>query len=253
MVIKKIENQEKEEVFQFCREVFLQTENFFSDDETIKPFLESVDHFTSLMDFIGAYDKELIGVIGYAKDTYALSIFLMKEEKEELKKNLFQAYLEEVKKEDYARVGAIVSPQAKSFYEELGFEQVEEEQEQNGISYITMEYLLQKEYLGKKVHVYIDHPYGSMHPLVGEFCSCNCGYIDEEGMLEGEFQDAYVVGIKEPLERFEGYVVGILYRKNEQQSKWIIAKEPIFHKQEVIQEIAFIEQQYDSRIIGINE
>ena len=251
MNIHHLQQHEKEDAYTFCKEVFLNTENFFSSEEMIKPFLDSVEHFTSTMELIGAYEEELRGIIGYEKDTCALLLFLMKEENDVIKKNLFQYYLDYAKERQLARVGAMVSLSAKSFYEELGFEQVEPVQTKNEIEYIVMEYLLQKEDLGKEVTVIIDYPYGSMHPLIGEFCTCNCGYVDDSSLMDKEFQDAYVIGVKEPLETYTGIVVGILYRKHEQYSKWIIYKDKNYDKEEVIQEIAFIEQHYDSRIIWL--
>ena len=247
MEIKQLTGNEIQDAYRFCKEVFLQTENFFSSPEEAKPFLESVDHFTAQMDFVGAYEKELGGVIGYDRDTYALLLFLMKEEQG--KEELFQYFLEIVKKTNIARIGALVTPSAQPFYESLGFEQVEQQQEQNGIAYVVMEYLLQKEYLGKQVTVTIDHPYGSLHPHLGNiYFTCNYGYVDELLSKEGAFQDAYVVGIEEPMETFKGIVIGILYRKNEQESKWLVAKDNKYKKDEVIKEIAFQEQFYDSRI-----
>ena len=251
MDIHVLQPQEKEEAYAFCKEVFLNTENFFSSDEMVKPFLESVDHFTSTMEFVGAYDKNLIGVIGYEKETCALLLFLMKQDNKKIRNELFQAYLNIVKENQLARVGAMVSVSAKSFYESLGFEQVEAIQSQNGLDYLVMEYLLQKENLGKVVKVIVDYPYGSMHPLAGEFCTCNCGYVDNDRFVEGEFQDVYIIGVKEPLEDYTGMVIGILYRKNEQSSKWIVYPNKNYDKNEVIQEIAFLEQHYDSRIIWL--
>lgn len=65
---------------------------------------------------------------------------------------------------------------------------------------------LPKEFLGKKVEVIIDRPMGSKHPRWNFIYPINYGYIPNTLSGDGEELDAYVLGIFEPLEKYEGYL-----------------------------------------------
>ena len=60
-----------------------------------------------------------------------------------------------------------------------------------------------KEYLGKIVEVVVDRPLGSTHPKHKNIVyPINYGYI--EGLMggDGEEQDAYILGVDDPVNRF---------------------------------------------------
>lgn len=59
--------------------------------------------------------------------------------------------------------------------------------------------------LGKLVKVTVDRPLGSYHPKNKDmYYPINYGYI--EGIIagDGEEQDAYIIGIDEPIKEFTG-------------------------------------------------
>ena len=63
--------------------------------------------------------------------------------------------------------------------------------------------------IGKIVKVTIDRPLGSFHPKHRDlYYPINYGYVD--GILggDGECQDAYVLGVAEPLTQFTGKEIG---------------------------------------------
>ena len=65
--------------------------------------------------------------------------------------------------------------------------------------------------LGKLVKVTVDRPLGSYHPKHKDmYYPINYGYI--EGIIagDGEEQDAYIIGIDEPIKEFTGRVIAII-------------------------------------------
>ena len=56
-----------------------------------------------------------------------------------------------------------------------------------------------KKFLGKKVEVTIDRPLGSKHPRWKFKYPLNYGYIKGIKAPDGEWIDAYVLGINKPL------------------------------------------------------
>ena len=98
-----------------------------------------------------------------------------------------------------------------------------------------------KDIIGKKVHVIVDRPLGSVHPKhVDLIYPVNYGYI--EGIIAGggECQDCYVLGDNEPIKAFDGVVIAIIHRLNDIEDKWIIAKEGVLlFDQEILESIAF--------------
>lgn len=101
--------------------------------------------------------------------------------------------------------------------------------------------------LGKEVTVIIDRPLGSVHPEHKDiFYSINYGYVPGIIASDGEEQDAYVLGVEEPIETFTGKVVAIIHRIGD-EDKWIVASKE-FSKKEIIEKTRFQEQYFESFI-----
>lgn len=77
-------------------------------------------------------------------------------------------------------------------------------------------------FLGKIVTVKIDRPFGSTHPKHGFIYPVNYGYIPGTISGDGEELDAYVLGEHKPLEKFEGRVVAIVHRLNDDDDKLVV-------------------------------
>lgn len=103
------------------------------------------------------------------------------------------------------------------------------------------------ELLGKTVHVVIDRPIGYRH---GDLTyPVNYGYIPGVMAGDGEEQDAYILGVPEPLSAFDGRVVGAIRRKNDCEDKLIVAPEGmVFHQGQIAEAIHFQEQYFVSTI-----
>ena len=81
---------------------------------------------------------------------------------------------------------------------------------------------MNREYLGKMVEVKIDRPLGSKHPKHGFIYQVNYGYIPNTISGDGEELDAYVLGEHEPIESFNGEVIAIIHRTNDDDDKLVV-------------------------------
>lgn len=106
-----------------------------------------------------------------------------------------------------------------------------------------------KEFLFKKVKVIIDRPLGSKHPKCEIIYSLNYGYIPDTIAGDGSPVDAYVIGEFVPLKEFEGYVVAIIYRRNDCENKLVVCKDKNKYSNDQIEALVeFVEQYFDSYI-----
>ena len=105
--------------------------------------------------------------------------------------------------------------------------------------------------LGKVVKVIVDRPLGTYHPEHKDiYYSVNYGYIEGIIAADEEEQDAYILGINEPIKAFEGKVIAIIHRIDDVEDKWIVAPEGILlTKDEIMQQVAFQEQFFKTEII----
>lgn len=100
------------------------------------------------------------------------------------------------------------------------------------------------ELLGETVHVEIDRPIGYVHGDI--IYPINYGYIPGVMAADGEEQDAYILGVSEPLSSFDGQVVGAIRRKNDVEDKLIVAPEGMrFHQGQIAEAVHFQEQYFD--------
>ena len=78
----------------------------------------------------------------------------------------------------------------------------------------------------------------------------NYGYIEGIIAPDGEGQDAYILGVNEPVDIFTGKIIAIVHRKNDIEEKWVVVPEEVtFSKEEIRQQIHFQEQYFDSEIV----
>ena len=109
---------------------------------------------------------------------------------------------------------------------------------------------MNKEYLGKIVDVNIDRPMGSKHPKHGFMYPVNYGYIPNTVSGDGEELDAYVLGVFEPLESFEGKVIAIIHRINDNDDKLVVVPKNKNYTNEQIRALTeFQEQWFESEIL----
>ena len=109
--------------------------------------------------------------------------------------------------------------------------------------------------LCKLVKVTVERPLGSYHPKNKDmYYPINYGYI--EGIIagDGEEQDAYIIGIDEPIKEFTGRVIAIIHRYDDVEEKWVVAPENShFTKTEIMEKVKFTEKYYKSEIIMMDD
>ena len=57
--------------------------------------------------------------------------------------------------------------------------------------------------------------------------------------------------LEKPLEKFRGIVIAIIYRRNDNESKWVVSDGSAFLKQDVINAVGFQEQYFDTRFVWL--
>lgn len=107
-----------------------------------------------------------------------------------------------------------------------------------------------KNYIGKIVKVKMDRPLGSVHPKHGFIYSVNYGFIPNTISGDGEELDAYVLGEHKPLETFEGRVIAVIHRLNDDDDKLVVVKDGKQYSNEQIDSLVeFQEQWFEYEII----
>ena len=104
--------------------------------------------------------------------------------------------------------------------------------------------------LGQTVTVLIDRPMGTYHPKHKDiYYPVNYGYIPGIIAGDGEEQDAYVLGVNEPLQEFTGVIIAIIHRLDDVEDKWVVAPEGVtFTKEEIWDQVKFQEQYFKVEI-----
>lgn len=101
-----------------------------------------------------------------------------------------------------------------------------------------------REYLNKMVKVKMDRPMGSKHPKKGFIYPVNYGYIPNTVSGDGEELDAYVLGIHEPLDTFEGKVIAIIHRLNDNDDKLVVVPESKNYTDDQIRALTEFQEAY---------
>ena len=74
--------------------------------------------------------------------------------------------------------------------------------------------------IGTIVTVTVDRPSGSYHPEHKDmYYPLNYGYVEGIVAPDGEEQDAYILGVNEPVDKFTGRIIAVVHRKNDMRLK----------------------------------
>lgn len=99
--------------------------------------------------------------------------------------------------------------------------------------------------IGNIVTVIVDRPMGTRHPEHPDiYYSINYGYIKGTMAPDGEEEDAYILGIDEPVAEFTGRVIGYICRENDVENKWLVAPDDVCFTKEEIQKITHFQEKY---------
>ena len=104
--------------------------------------------------------------------------------------------------------------------------------------------------IGDIVTVTVDRPLGSCHPEYKDmYYPINYGYAEGVMAPDGEEQDAYILGVDKPVEKFTGKIIAIVHRSDDVEEKWVVCPEDMtFGKEEIAKLIQFQEKFYHSEI-----
>ena len=109
-----------------------------------------------------------------------------------------------------------------------------------------------QELMGKLVHVVVDRPIGYQHG--DNVYPINYGYIPGVIVGDGEEQDAYILGVNEPIAEFDGLVIAAIFRKNDCEDKLVVAPMgSVYHQGQIADAVHFQERYFDTRIISCFE
>ena len=98
------------------------------------------------------------------------------------------------------------------------------------------------------ITAHIDRPLGSAHPKYPDLIYA-VNYGEVVGVLapDGDWQDVYVLGVDEPLTTFTGRRIAVIHRRDDVETKWVLAPEGMtFTAEEVMAAVRFQEQYFDS-------
>lgn len=100
--------------------------------------------------------------------------------------------------------------------------------------------------IGDIVRVVVDRPLGSVHPKHRDIVyPVNYGYVPGVMAPDGEEQDAYILGIDEPVREFTGRIIAVIHRLDDVEDKWVVAPEnTVFTPAQIMAQVAFQEQYF---------
>ena len=79
-----------------------------------------------------------------------------------------------------------------------------------------------KNFLGKDINIFIDRKLGSKHPKHNIYYSINYGYVPNTISGDGEEIDAYLLGVFEPVDEYNGKCIAIIHRLDDNDDKLIV-------------------------------
>jgi len=108
-------------------------------------------------------------------------------------------------------------------------------------------------YLDKTIKIKIDRPFGTKHPKHGFIYPVNYGYVPNTISGDGEELDAYLLGVFEPVEEFEGECIAIIHRINDDDDKLVVVPAGKTYSDDAINALTEFQEQYFNHVIIRNE
>jgi len=105
------------------------------------------------------------------------------------------------------------------------------------------------DYLNKDVKVIVDRQLGSKHHKFGNIYMLNYGYIPNTLSADGAELDAFLVGVFEPVETYEGHVIAIIHRTNDNEDKLVVAPKGINYSDDAIKALTEFQERYFESVI----
>lgn len=105
------------------------------------------------------------------------------------------------------------------------------------------------EWLGRRLRVVVDRSLGSRHPRHGFRYDLNYGYVPGLISPDGDELDAYIIGLDEPVDEFEGDVVGVVLRADDVEDKLVISSTQGWTAAAISAAVMFQEKFFASRVV----
>lgn len=106
--------------------------------------------------------------------------------------------------------------------------------------------------MGKSVHVVVDRPVGYRHGDI--VYGVNYGFVPGLPGGDGEEQDAYILGVEEPVAEFDGVVIAAIFRENDCEDKLVVAPAgTLLHQGQIALAVDFQERYFQSVVISCLE
>ncbi len=106
-----------------------------------------------------------------------------------------------------------------------------------------------KDFLNQEVIINIDRKLGSLHPKHGFIYMLNYGYIPNTKSPDGEELDAYLLGVYDPVETYEGKVIAIIKRTNDDDDKLIVVPKDKDYTDDQIKALTEFQERFFESII----
>lgn len=105
--------------------------------------------------------------------------------------------------------------------------------------------------IGKYVIGIIDRPIGSKHPnYPNTIYPINYGYTTEYMAEDNQYQDIYLLSIDYPIKTFNGVVIAVYRRDNDNEDKWILSiDESSYSDEYILNKINFQEKHFKGRLL----
>ena len=105
------------------------------------------------------------------------------------------------------------------------------------------------EYIGKMIKIKIDRKLGSAYHKHGFIYTVNYGYVPNTISGDGEELDCYLLGVFEPVDEYEGKVIAIVHRLNDNDDKLIVVPDGKEYSDDSIDALVEFQEQYFKHII----
>lgn len=99
-------------------------------------------------------------------------------------------------------------------------------------------------YIGEKLNIKIDRPFGTKHPSHGFIYPVNYGYVPNTVSGDGEELDAYLLGVFEPVDEYEGECIAVVHRTNDNDDKLVVVPEGKKYTDDQIEALTEFQEQY---------
>ena len=103
----------------------------------------------------------------------------------------------------------------------------------------------------KTIEVCVDRAIGFIDNFNNKY-PVNYGYAPGIIGGDGEEQDAYILGVDHPVEKYEGFLIAVVHRRDDIETKWVVSNS-MYSKEEIEAKVHFLEQYFDSYVELVDE